>query len=126
MAEVKSLAHLVVSPAPRSIVQVFVRKGAYEGQRVLSFTLPRGLRSAEIIQRGFAIDGNRAIAVIHWHTTVTDHEITTPEWSHDKNTPPPDSAVLYKFHPQVLQVLHDAERMLVTWLTDLGYEVEFK
>jgi len=146
MPEEKSLAdpaHVPASPPSiaRSTVQVFVRKGSYDGERILSFTLPQGVRGSEIIRRGFAIDGNRAVAVIEWYTTVegnasgegrlvttwkTRDAETEAEIDEGDSITSPDAAVWAKYHPQVFQALHATERLVVEWLTDLGHEVEFK
>ncbi len=40
--------------------------------------------------------------------------------------PEPDNAGWAKHHHRVLQVLHEVEQLIIAWMADLGYEVEFK
>jgi hypothetical protein len=132
------ITHLINPSSSKHVVEVFVRKGSYEGERILSFTLPPGVPASEIVRRGFAIDGNRAVAVIEWYTAVNDEdepERLVTRWNVrdgetgadlDDEDPLSSPEAWSRYHPKVLQVLHDAERLVIEWLSGLGYEVQFK
>jgi hypothetical protein len=53
-----------VPPSLRDSVTVFVRKGADEDSRRISFRRPANVSAFDLINLGFAIDGNSALADI--------------------------------------------------------------
>ncbi len=131
----RSSAHLARLIQAHGPVRIFVRKGSYEGERVLAFSLPEGLKSAdimEIIRRGFAIDGNRAMMVVSWYSRLdpeTGRLIT--EWNPQDESgrmdeSSPSDQVWVNHWLGIATPLREAEHSLIEWLSNLGYEVEFK
>jgi hypothetical protein len=88
--------------AERERVRVFVRLCG-EGQdncRELSFHIPSGLSQMELLDAGFAIDGHSATKSAVWGE--------------------------YSEHLSMSDALLEAQRDLVAWLAERGYDVEFK
>ena len=87
-----------MSAASKSTIQVYVRKGE-DDERLLSFRLPDDLSSRDVIEHGFALDGNTAIRSV-----------------------PRTAASGGSFAER----LFAAQQDVVHWLEGLGYTCEFK
>jgi hypothetical protein len=102
----------------RQAVKVYVRAGAHEGERTLSFRPPKEVPQREWLERGFAVDGNSVIASVSAATYVNteDDAIALGD---------ADPEVLAEYGRTLIKALHAVELWLVKWLDALGYDVEF-
>jgi hypothetical protein len=103
---------------PRSLA-IYVRKGASDDERWLSFRIPEGVDQVELLEAGFAIDGNQAVVSVS--QTDLDGEgrmgyayrifDPKPDWESDDNLP---------------DALQHAEIALMTYLKGRGFSITFK
>ena len=86
------------------VVAVYVREGESEDVRTLSFRPPEGISQTELLDRGYAIDGNSAVYRVS----------ATPDGGPNNEATALMANLLF------------AERDLVAWLGGLGHKVEFR
>ncbi len=119
----------MVENGKKGTIAVYVRKGVRRDDRsaavddfsrVLSFRIPSDLKTKDILDRGFAIDGNTALAVIKPFTVAEAPKGGSVLQLTDVS---PDSL---DFPRTIIDALYDAESLLANWLSGLGYDVEFK
>lgn len=88
----------------RKRVELYVRLGSNrdEGERELSFQIPEGLSQKDLLDHGFAVDGNSALMGI---TSYED----------------PDGGRTVS----MAAALHEVQEDVMRWLTAKGYDVVF-
>ncbi len=128
----------------RQTVKVYVRAGAHEGERTLSFRPPKEVPQTDWLKKGFAIDGNSVITSITRATYVwyPDNPSGIRPLSAETRkqlglggpVPWPGltqsrlsvaAADILDEDDTLINALKDIESWLVEWLGTLGYDVEF-
>ena len=82
---------------------VYVRLGADDSTRTITFKIPTGATQGEILSHGYAIDGNEATMEV---AAVRGDRDTEPQ--------------------TLFAVLRDQQLALVEWMKEKGFDVEFK
>jgi hypothetical protein len=97
--------------ADRESITVYVRLGPNddENQRLLSFRRPSDIPTSELLQLGFAIDGNQVVSCVAW---MEDEEGFT-------------GPIQPGVEVTLIDALRQEERALAAWLDGHGYDVEF-
>ncbi len=152
LQEVRGIGHVLAPPdEPRGIadaltpkekqtVTIYVRKGDHAKERIISINpIPAGVEPIDLLDAGFALDGNSATLSVDAYTYVTHHHgehalgmrglrsdlVGTHVVSFDRwvpgGAPPGDWAVTYT----LTKAVNVVETALVDWLQGLGYEVKF-
>jgi hypothetical protein len=88
----------------RQTLDVFVRLCADRDKecREISFPIPEGISQKDLLDYGYAIDGNEATRSVVAYTDDDDNYVPLSE------------------------ALNDAQRQMVTWLGEHGFDVTFK
>lgn len=97
----------------QTIITVYVRlcDRNRSNCREISFRIPDGLPQMEVLQHGYAIDGNRAVRQVTERWDVVDRPISGNE-----------TEVLVP----MAEALHEDQMALVDWLEKQGYTVKFE
>ncbi len=144
-AEPEIRAEDIVQPRPMpapdaEVVNIYVRKGDHPKERIISINpIPDGIEPLDLLDAGFALDGNSAtisvdpqIYVAHHHGKNAigavgltfpgsePHVMSFHRWV-PGGTLPGDWAATWTLTKAVTAV----ERALVDWLQALGYRVKF-
>jgi hypothetical protein len=89
----------------RTVVDVYVRlcgAGGGEECREMGFRIPGGVEQADLLQAGFALDGNSASkSVVPFHTQNGNYV-------------------------PLMEALHEEQQALVLWLGERGHTVRFR
>lgn len=128
----------------RQTVKVYVRAGAHEGERTLSFRPPKEVPQTDWLKKGFAIDGNSVVAGITRATYVQYPDNpsgikplsaeTRKQLGIGNPVPWPGlnqsvlaiaAANTISEEHTLIKALKEVEAWLVEWLGTLGYDVEF-
>lgn len=101
---------------PNSVV-VFVRRGPNDdtNARVVSFKIPDGLDPLDLLDRGFAIDGDMASFTVY-PVLVEVNGLPTFEY---------ESTLVSQTRFSLTDALADAQKELVSFLSGKGYAPEF-
>ena len=91
-------------------VQVYVRKGASDEERRISFARPKGIPASTLLDNGIAIDGNQALISL--------------ERTRDPQAPYHHPLSKQGF-TSLSEALVDAEKALCAFLSEHDEEVEF-
>ncbi len=87
--------------------------------RSISFQLPERIPVAELLQRGVAIDGNRAMFAVGWDDSVSS--VGYPVYRSNFVNPDGGNTSYWAFS----SALAEAERELVDFLAEYDYTVQF-
>jgi len=127
-------------PKGKPTITIYVRKGDHPKERIISINpIPTGVEPLDLLDAGFALDGNSATISVDPQLYVGHH--------HGKNavgarglTFPGEEPHVAGFHRWVpggalpgdwavtwtlTKAVNDVEKALVDWLRDLGCEVKF-
>jgi len=127
--------HAILQP-----VTIYVRKGDHAKERIISINpIPAGIDPINLLDAGFALDGNSAtlsvdpcICVMHHRNDYAHgmaglvfpdeepHVASFHRWAPGGN-PPPEFAATWT----LTKAVADVEKALVDWLQALGYTVKF-
>jgi hypothetical protein len=107
--------------APDRGIRVFVRKGAHNEQRIVSFTRPADIAPKELFDLGVAIDGTQATFAVSGDQFAKDrHTYHAPfiqgRW---------DGRLWLSKARSLPEALAEAEQGLVKFLEERGYTIEF-
>jgi len=125
----------------RSVVTIYVRKGDHSKERTISINpIPPGIDPIDLLNAGFAVDGNSATISIDPYTFVTHHtgkDALSKSGLHDEIAGTSHVASFDHWVPggilpgewaatwTLTKALANAEMALVGWLELLGYKVKF-
>jgi hypothetical protein len=93
------------------LIEVYVRKGASDNERVISWNPPKEIPAREILELGYAIERFSAKRTI----------MPRPRFG-DPNDPDSWKGPIVP----LTEALHEAQKALQDWLESKGYTVEFK
>lgn len=97
---------------PRNAILIYVRKGHSESERILSFHIPTEFPQKELLEKGFAIDGDNAV-----YSIMDDSDAWVVDTKTKETRRGPGKTMLDK--------LLDTQQSLMKWLTEKGYRVRF-
>jgi hypothetical protein len=103
-------------------VMVYVRKGADDNERWLSFRPPASVDSTELLERGYALDGNQAIASIS--PQFEEATQVTQWWFPTLKEPNPTAD--YSWEHSLPDALRNAELALVAYFKQRNHRVIFR
>lgn len=103
---------------PHSLA-IYVRKGTSDSERWLSFRIPEGMDQFELLEAGFAVDGNQAVVSIS--QTAVDGEGRTG-YSYPVFEPKPS----FETAGNLPEALRRAELVLASYLQGRGFTISFK
>ena len=93
-------------------VSVYIRLGAHDEERLFSFKRPDSIPTAEMLEKGLAIDGDQVVfAVAPSRLGGYDHPFIEAGTMPSTTLP---------------EALHEAETGLIAWLGEHSYEVDFE
>jgi hypothetical protein len=101
-----------VQESANPIVKIYVRKGVHDDQRLVSFRVPDGLDSMELLDLGYALDGNQAIFTV-------SSEDGGPEGGIWYSSP------IAGMNRTLTGALSEAQRVLVNYLREKGLTPQF-
>lgn len=104
-------------------VTVYVRLGATKDSRELTFKIPAGISTSELLDKGFAIDGNEAVTGIGpIHSSYNDPEDGWQTFVYYASDPTDEGEYQY---PSLASALREEQRFIKRTLKEYSYEVEF-
>lgn len=121
----------ILAPKGKPTVTIYVRKGDHPKERTVSINpIPDGIDPLELLNAGFALDGNSATISVDPFTLAGNGDSgNTLEVDRVKNLPSLEGQEKLKEWLETTYSLTKAlarvEKALVTWLTKLGFEVKF-
>ena len=123
---------LAARSAPRPeqeqrIVTIYVRKGAWEGERTISINpIPAEADPLELLNAGFAIDGNSAtVSVTRWMESRAENWVTWANPEEGIGSIKSEDADSFEYPPSLTDALRVVELTIVAWLKKLGYTPKF-
>ena len=144
-AEPEIRAEDIVPPQPMpgpdaEVVTIYVRKGDHPKERIISVNpIPEGIDSMNLLDAGFALDGNSATISVDPQLYVGDHYGKNAVGMYGLTFPgeQPHVASFHRWVPggtlpgdwaatwTLTRAVHAVEKALVDWLRALGYRVKF-
>lgn len=112
MPSVEELARSL-DPQAAKLVTIYVRRGEKDQERTIAFRIPERINSLDLLEQGFALDGNQAIFTVGW--------------VYDENVPGSGyyDAPFGKYGETLSSALNTAQRELVRYLREQGFEPKF-
>jgi hypothetical protein len=102
----------------RKIMPVYVRQGAHEDERTIAFRIPEDIPAKDLLDAGFAIDGNSAVLSVTRETYPSEFD--------DLSFRDGDLSKAIEDGRTLTKALRDCQQALVAWLDARGYDVEFR
>ncbi len=111
----------------KKVVTLYVRRGDHAKERVISMNpIPDRVNPIELLNVGFALDGNSATVSVDPYTYVSNaYQKHGDMPSISRFTPGGTLPGEWALTWSITKAVNDVERALVEWLTALGYEVKF-
>src|SRR4051812_20332980 len=92
-------------------INVYVRKGADNNQRIISFDRPKDLNALTLLEKGLALDGNQVVLAVSGYHDGDGWAFTGPLGA--------------KVHDNLPDALLAEEKALLVFLQPLGLEAVF-